>query len=235
MLDLRSIVMGIILMLKKYSIISLTIYEQETEEDYKNGIMALPLIGLAIGFFAFIIISFKYVFDEFFISTIMLLYYCIITKTTNLKDVYKTLNYYIKPSNQTEQVPGIIGIVLICLIYFSLFRIAPVTSIIIMPVVGFSNLIVLSKIIKRNLENTSILIYCEKYHVIAAFGASFLFAAIFNYKLIISLSLTYMLMVVVISILDRRVKNIPSSLEGFIIEISQIIFLIISSIGAHFL
>ena len=228
MFDLRSIVIGIVLMLKKYSCVSLTIYEEANEEDYKNGIMALPLIGLAIGFFAFIISSLRYVYDGFFISAVVFLYYCIITKTVNIKDVYRTLNYYIRPANQTEQISGIIGVILICLMYVSLFRIVPVTSLIIMPAAGFSNLIILSKVIKRNPDNTSILKHCGKYHIIAAFGISFLFTAIFNYKLIISLSLTYMLTGAIISILDKKIKNVPNSIEGFIIEISQILFLSIT-------
>ena len=74
MFDLRSIVIGIILMLKKYSCISLTIYEEGNEEDYINGITALPLLGLAIGFGAFIIASFRYISDDFFISSLILLY-----------------------------------------------------------------------------------------------------------------------------------------------------------------
>lgn len=230
MFDLRSIVIGIVLMLKRYTCISLTIYEETNDEDYINGIMTLPLIGLAIGFFAFIISSFKFIYDGFFISSLVLLYYCIATKTANIKDVYRTLNYYIKPNNQTEQISGIIGVIILCLIYFSLFRIVPVTSLIIMPAAGFSNLIILSKVTKRDLDNTSILKHCGKYHIIASFFISFLFAAIFNYKLIISLSLTYMLTGVIVSFLDKKIKNVPSSIEGFIVEISQIIFLMITYI-----
>lgn len=228
MFDLRSIVIGVVLMLKKYSCVSLTIYEESNEEDYKNGIMALPLIGLAIGFISFIISSFRYVYDGFFISSAVLLYYCVVTKTANIKDVYRTLNYYIKPVNQTEQISGIIGVIIICLMYASLFRIVTVTSLIIMPAAGFSNLIILSKVIKRDLDNTSILKHCGKYHIIAAFGLSFIFAAIFNYKLIISLSLTYMITGVIISVLDKKIKNVPSSIEGFLIEASQILFLSIT-------
>ncbi len=230
MFDLRSIVIGIVLMLKRYTCISLTIYEETNDEDYINGIMTLPLIGLAIGFFAFIISSFKFIYDGFFISSLVLLYYCIATKTANIKYVYRTLNYYIKPNNQTEQISGIIGVIILCLIYFSLFRIVPVTSLIIMPAAGFSNLIILSKVIKRDLDNTLILKHCGKYHIIASFFISFLFAAIFNYKLIISLSLTYMLTGVIVSFLDKKIKNVPSSIEGFIVEISQIIFLMITYI-----
>ena len=228
MFDLRSIVIGVVLMLKKYSCVSLTIYEETNEEDYKNAVMTLPLIGIAIGIFLFIISSFRFIYDGFFISSLMLLYYCIVTKTTNIKDVYRTLNYYIKPNNQTEQISGIIGVLLICLTYFSLFRIVPVTSLVIMPAAGFSNLILSSKVIKRDLDNTSILKHCGKYHIIAAFFITFLFAVIFNYKLIISLSLTYMLMGVIVSIVDKKIKNIPTSIEGFLVEISQIVFLMIT-------
>lgn len=230
MLDLRSVVIGLVLMLKKYSCLSLTIYEEANEEDYKNGIIALPIIGLAIGFVAFIIVSFRYIYDGFFISSAVLLYYCVVTKTSNIKDVYRTLNYYIRPANQTDNISGIIGTVLICLMYLSLFRVVPVTSLIIMPAAGFSNLMILSKVIKRDLENTSILKYCGSYHIIAAFGISFLSAAIINYKLIISLSITFMLSGLIVSILDKRIKNVPSSVEGFIIEVSQIMFLIITYI-----
>lgn len=230
MFDLKSIVIGLVLMIKKYSCLSLTIYEEANEEDYKNGIIALPIIGLAIGLVAFIIVSFRYIYDGFFISSAVLLYYCVVTKTTNIKDVYRTLNYYIRPANQTDNISGIIGTVLICLMYLSLFRVVPVTSLIIMPAAGFSNLMILSKVIKRDLENTSILKYCGNYHIIAAFGISFLSAAILNYKLIISLSLMFMLSGLIVSILDKRIKNVPSSVEGFIIEVSQIMFLIITYI-----
>ncbi|HOT22351.1 MAG TPA: hypothetical protein PLD67_07235, partial [Sedimentibacter sp.] len=75
MFDLKSIVIGLVLMIKKYSCLSLTIYEEANEEDYKNGIIALPIIGLAIGLVAFIIVSFRYIYDGFFISSAVLLYY----------------------------------------------------------------------------------------------------------------------------------------------------------------
>jgi hypothetical protein len=37
-----------------------------------------------------------------------------------------------------------------------------------------------------------------------------------------------MLSGLIVSILDKRIKNVPSSVEGFIIEVSQIMFLIIT-------
>ncbi|HOK49722.1 MAG: hypothetical protein KBI20_08005 [Sedimentibacter sp.] len=230
MFDLRSIVLGLVELLKKYTCINLIVYEEASEEDYKNGILLLPLIGIVLGFVAFIIGSFRYMYDGFFISSVLLLYYCIVTKTANIKDVYRTLNFYIKPSNQTENLSGILGTVMVLLMYFSLFRLVPATSLMIMPAAGFSSLIILSKVITRDKENTLILKYCGKYHIVAAFAIPFLFAALVNYRLIISLSLTFMTLAHGVSLLDKRVKKVPTSIEGFIIEISQVLFLIFTYI-----
>jgi len=228
MFDLKSIVIGFVLMLKKYTCVNITIYAESNDEDYKNGIITLPLIGLAIGFVAFFISSFKFIYDEFLISALIFGYYCIVTKTVNLTDTYRTLNYIIKPKNQSDQISGIIGIIIISLLYFSLIRIVTSTALIIMPVAGYSSLIILSTIIKRNKEGTSIMKCCGKYHSMAAFAISFLLAAIFNYKLVIPLSLTYMISGMIVSYLDKKVKLMPSSIEGFFIEITQIIFLLIT-------
>lgn len=228
MFDVRSIVIGIILMLRKYTCINITIYEESSDEDYKNGIMALPLIGLAIGFTAFLIASLEFIYDGFFVSVLVLGFYCIVTKGVNLTDTYRTLNYIIKPKNQSEQIVGIIGTTIVLLLYFSLFRIVPVTSLIIMPVAGYSSLIILSPVIRRNKDITSIMKHCGKYHNIAAFAVSFLLAAVFIYKLVIPLSLTYMISGFVVSYLDNKIKVLPNSVEGLIVEAAQLIFLTIS-------
>lgn len=228
MFDLRSIVIGIVLMLKKYTCINITIYAETNEEDYENGIFALPLIGLAVGLAAFLISSLEIFYDGFFVSAVILTYYNIITKSINMKDSYKTLNYYIKPKNQSEQLSGLIGIILINLMYFSLFRIVPSTALIVMSVAGYSSPIILSSIIKRNKDNTSVMKYCGKHHIVAAFGISFFIAVIFNYRLVISLSLTYMILGMIVSMLDDKVKLFPSSIEGAFIEIAQVMFLIVT-------
>ena len=228
MFDLRSIVIGMVLMLKKYTCIDIAIYAETTDEDYKNGILVLPLIGFAVGFVAFIISFLKNFYDGFFVSALILTYYVIITKSSNMKDAYRTLNYYIKPKTQSEQLSGLIGITLINLMYFSLFRIVPSTSLIVMSVAGYSSPAILSSVIKRSKDNTSIMKHCGKAHVIVAFSISFLIAALFNYKLVISLSLTYILLGMVVSILDDKVKLLPGSIEGTFIEVTQVLFLIIT-------
>jgi cobalamin synthase len=226
MFDLRSIVIGSILMLRKYTCVDITIYAESNDEDYKNGIYVLPIIGFVIGFVALLMSSLRAFYDGLFVSVIILSFYNIVTKTTNMKEAYRTLNYYIKPINQTEQLPAIIGILLINLVYFSLFPLVPPTALAITFVAGFSSPIILSSVINRKKDNTFIMKYCSKNHVIGAFGLSFLLAAIINYRLVISLSLTYMVLGFIVSILDERIKVLPSSVEGFFIEITQVLFLI---------
>lgn len=228
MADLRSIVIGMVLMLKKYTCINITIYAETNDEDFISGIFAMPLIGFGIGFVALLISSLKLYYDGFFVSILMLIFYVIITKLTTLKDTYRTLNYYIKPGSQTEQLSGLVGITLIILMYFDLFRIVPSSAIVVAFTAGYSNLIILSAVIKRDKDNTSIIKYCNKYHIITAFAISFLVAAIFNYKLVISLSVTYMISALVVSLLDEKIKVLPSSVEGFLIEMTQVLFLIVT-------
>jgi len=228
MTDIRSIVIGVVLMLKKYTCINITIYEDEDEEDYKNGVFVLPLIGFSIGFIALLISSFRFIYDSLFVSTLILAYYCIITGTVNMRDTYKTLNYYIKPGTQSEHLPGYIGITLIILMYISLFRIVPASAVAVAYAAGFSNLIISSALINRDKENTSIMKHCTRYHIIAAFGISFLVAAILNYRLVIPLSITYMLSGAIISTVDEKAETLPSSAEGAIIEATQLLFLIVT-------
>lgn len=225
MFDLRSLILGIILIIKKYTCINIKVFEESNDEDYINGIILLPLLGLVIGFVASFISSFKIFYDGFFISIIVFTYYCIITKNVNLRDTYKTLNYIIKPKSQSEQMSGIIGIIIICLFYFSLIKLVDVTALILMPVAGYSGLIILSTVFKRNKEGTSIIKYCSKYHKITAFSISFILAVVINYKLVVPLALTFMVSGLVVNFMDKKIKLLPNSIEGFIIEITQLIFL----------
>jgi len=228
MFDLRSLLIGIILMLRKFTCIDITIYALPSEDDYKNGIMLLPIIGFAIGFSAFLLDLLKIFYDGFFVCAIILLYFFIITKTVNMRDTYRTLNYIIKPKNGSEQISGIAGIVIIYLFYFALIRLVAPTALIIMPVAGFSGLIILSRVFDRNKEGTSIIKCCGPYHEAAAFIISFMLAAFFNYKLVVPLALTYMISGSAVYFIDKKIKILPNSIEGFIIEMIQIIFLVIT-------
>lgn len=230
MFDFGSIILGFARMVKKFTCINIEISVLSEEEDLRAGVVVLPVLGLAIGFFACFISSFRFFYDSYFISILVLAYYCIMTGTKTLTDTYGTLNYMIKPRNQNEQIGGIIGIVIICMIYTSLFRLVSYKTILMMPVAGFSGLIILSNIFDRDKTNTTIMKYCGRYETIAALAISFTVATAVDYRLVAPLAVTYMILALVINIIDAKMKIIPSSSEGFLVEIVQIAFLTVTYI-----
>lgn len=225
MIDFRSMIIGIILMLRKFTCININIYEESTEDDYKLGIVMLPIIGILMGIGLFVISMFRYIYDSFFISVMSFFCYCIFTKTTNFIDVYKILNHIIKPKNESEQISSVMGVIIICSLYVILLGLVPKTAILIMPIVGYSSLIILSTIFEKNKKDTTIIKYCTNEYRFIAFLVSFFLTIIFNYKLIVPLAFTYMLCGFIVNYIDKKYE-IPSFIEGFIIEIVQILFLI---------
>ncbi len=227
MFEAKNAFIGALLMLKKFTIFNIKFYAETEDSDYIFGVFLLPFLGLLIGTFSLAISIFKFLYEPIFVGILIFIYYCIITKSTNIIDTYKTINTIIRPKNANEQLLGTISIVLLCLLYFTLFSISSIRAILLAPMVGFSNLLILSLLIKRNKENTSILKYCTKNHSILAFVFSFVVTIIISYKLTVALALTYIITGILTNYFDLKIKILPSSVEGFIVEISQILFLIL--------
>ena len=228
MFEAKNALVGALLMLKKFTLFNIKFYAEAEDSDYIFGVFLLPILGLLIGIVSLAFTSFRFLYDPIFIGAMIFIYYCVITKSTNIIDTYKTINTFFKSKNINEQVLYTISLISLCILYFALFSISSIRAILLMPMVGFSNLLILSMIIKRNKENTSILKYCSKYHGILAFVFSFAITIIIGYKLVVSLSLTYIITGIIMNYFDSKIKILPSSIEGFIIEISQVLFLILS-------
>lgn len=227
MFEAKNVFLGIILMLKKYTIFNLTLNDEVTieREDYQAGIILLPILGLIAGIIAFFISMLRLNYDSNFVSILIMIFYCVFTKNTNLIATYTTLNTIIKPKSQSEQISGIIGVVIICLAYYTLFSLVPLRAILVTPMIGFSTVIIISSAVKRDKTGTDIMQYCSNLHICIAFFISFVVTMIISYRLVIAVSVTYIVSAYVLSMIDRKVKNLPVQVEGFIIEISQIIFL----------
>lgn len=228
MFDIKNLVIGALLILKKYTIINIPYEFESCNDDYSFGIFLLPILGLLIGIFSIIISATKILYNPMFSGVLMLIYYCIITKCTNIKETYKTFDVILKFRGYNEQVIRVVGIVLMCILYFVLFTISSIRAIVLMPMIGFSNLLVSSYLIKRNKEFTSVLVYCKKEHALFAFVFSFAIVALVNYKLTISLSATYVLSMLIVNYIDNNIKILPLSFEGTLIEFTQLLFLILS-------
>lgn len=228
MFKAKNAFVGALLVLRKFTLFNIKFYAETEESDYSFAVFLLPLLGLIIGFCSLAISIFKLIYEPMFAGALLLIYYCIITKSYNIKDTYKTINIIINSNEDSSQFYSIISIVALCILYFVLFSVSSIRTILLMPMVGFSNLIIQALIIKRDKTKAPILKYSTRNHSIFAFLFSFIITIIINYRLTISLSLTYIISSFIISYLDSKIKILPSSIEGFTIEISQILFLILS-------
>jgi hypothetical protein len=228
MFEAKNAFIGALLVLRKFTIFNVKFYAETEESDYSFAVFLLPLLGLIIGLGSLAISIFKLLYAPMFIGALLLIYYCIITKSANIKDTYKTINIIINAKDDNKQFYSIISLVTLCILYFALFSVSSIRAIILMPMVGFSNLITQALIIKRDKTCAPILKYSTRNHSIFAFAFSFILTIIINYRLAISLSLTYIIVSFLINYFDSKIKIVPSSVEGFVIEISQILFLILS-------
>ena len=228
MFEVKNVFIGALLILNKFTIFNIKFYSETDDMDYSFGVFLLPILGLLIGFATIIISLLKFLYDPMFIGALLLTFYFVITKSVNITSTYKTIETFIQQKNKNSQLLSIISLMIICIFYFVMFSVLSARAIILMPLVGYSNLLILSYFIKRNKENTQLLKYCTKSHSIFAFLFSFIITIIISYKSTIALSLTYILSAIAMNFIDAKIKKLPSSIEGFIIEITQLLFLLLS-------
>ena len=229
MSEIRSITIGLILMIKKYTCIPINLYVEQTDEDYHNGITLLPALGIAIGMIMFFISILGYIYNRFFISILIVAFYCVITKCNMLKDLSMAVNKIIyNDEDNYNNIGETVSIIIVLMLYFVLFGLVPNTAILLTPIVGFSTLLITGSTIKHNDKN--IISYCNRKERTVAFSIVFAAAVIVNYKLVLSISFTFIIIGFVLNYLNNYIKKVLFKYDGCIIEISQIIFLILTYI-----
>lgn len=229
MFDIKNYVIGALLMLKKYTIFNIKFYANTDDEDYIAGIHTLPLIGIIMGLISLIFSLLSYIYNDLFTGLILVIYFSAITNLSNLKETVHSIKFICKNKNDINIYIQVI-IVIILFTYYTLFTVLPAKIIALMPIVGYSTLIISSNFFKRTKSNTSIIKFCNKAHISIAFIVSFLATLIISYRSAIALSATYCICISITCIADLKIKILPSSVEGMLIEISQILFLFFSYI-----
>lgn len=228
MFDMKGMVVGTFMMLRKYTCINITVYADDGEEELSQGLLLLPVIGAVLGVPALLLSFLSLLYGSMFAGVVILIYYAAITKVSSLTESYKSLNYYIRLRGQSGQVPGITGIVAVCLLYSVLMGQVYRGALLVMFTAGYGGLILTGFLSDRCKDNTSIFRHLNSYHAVSALLVSFLMAAAAGFRLVISLSFTYMIIFCLVRLADRKIKILPDSAEGLIIEMSQLLFLLIT-------
>ena len=103
MFEAKNLFVGALLILKKFTLFNIKFYAETEEADYSFAVFLLPLLGLIIGFCTIPFSIFKFFYEPMLAGALLLIYYCIITKASNIKDTYKTINIIINTNDDNKQ------------------------------------------------------------------------------------------------------------------------------------
>lgn len=228
MFSVKNIFNGLFLMLKKLTIIDVKFYADVENSDYLAGIFTIPIIGILIGMFTIPFSILKLIYNPLFCSILIFTLYCILTKCFSIIESSKTFEFFFAKYVKDFIVVKSIYIFTICTMYIILFSVSNFSTIIITPLIGYCSLIIDILFVKRDKNNTLILKYCNKNHVYFTFLLLYFICILLNIKLCISACIVLVINMILLNIIETKIKIIPLSFEGTIIEISQLLFLIIS-------
>ncbi len=226
MFDIKNIVVGAVLTINKYTIFNINFYAEVDDEDRKLGLFSLPILGLLLGILPLLLSFFKWIYEPVFISWFLLIYYFAITGCHNLIQSYRTAKFVLDKSKDKE-IFSTIFLTSLILLYYTLFNVSSFTSVLLMFIIGYSNVLVMNLFIKRDKSSTYIFKYCNNLHSGFAFVFSFVVTFVFSYKYTVALAATYCISTFCIMLLETKTKKLPASFEGFLIEASQLTFLIL--------
>lgn len=228
MIELKSMVIGLVLMINRFTCFNINLYTEIKDDDYQLGVLFLPVIGIVMGLVMFLISLLGLIYNKYFVSILILAFYFFITKGNTFNDITLTSNKFFLNTYKTDQNSnGIINIIIV-LFYFTLFSIVPISVILITPIIGFSTLLLSGSITFETEYKHSIIKHSETKYRISAFIFSFLTSAIINYKLIIPVSFTFIFCGLFVNYINKNKPYLLENIEGFLIETSQIIFLILT-------
>lgn len=215
-------------MINKFTCFNIKLYAEIKDEDYKLGVLFLPFIGIIMGLTMFLISLLGLIYNKYFVSILILAFYFFITQGNTFNDITITSNKFYSNTFKTEQNPNGIVNVLYVLFYFTLFANVPISAILITPIIGFSTLLLSGSIIFETEYKQSLTKHSETKYRISAFIFSFVASIIINYKLIIPVSFTFIFCGLFVNYINKNKSYLLENIEGFLIETSQIIFLILT-------
>ena len=228
MFEIKNLVIGTLIILKKYTIFNIPFNAEEEKDDLVLGVFTAPILGFLLGLILGIL-SLTKLFSPFILySLIILAGYLVLTKAQSLINANKFISSDIINPSENRELYSQLFTTFSILIYFTLFSISSTKAVILMPMVGFCGLIISSGFTNDTNTTSIILNNTTPVHIMFAFVFSFAITAIIGYKYIISLALTYIALMGLIFVMQKKSKIFSPYKESFLIEASQLLFFIIS-------
>ncbi len=228
---------SIFLILSIFTKIPLKLNSEFDEEDYKLGMIFLPIIGLIIGLGFVLIKLTTFVSSSYIVGLLLTIFYVIITGAIHIRGFGSKLNEFFSSEdteensiNSQDSTGKIIGVLLLLVAYIVLLGENSFSAVFLMPIVGRTSYMLSSYIVNnKNIENSHKLISVSDKSVRnSAFLFAFILSLIFNFMAVIPIFIAFVIIGLFTKMMIDKKENFSTDDHGFMVELSQIIFLIVA-------
>lgn len=235
---------SILLMITFFTRIPLKVQEEFDDKDYKLGIIFLPILGIIVGISLGILKIFALISSTYVVGLILTLFYLWISGGIHLDGLGDTLDGLLSGREKEKQLEimkdsrvgtfGVLGLVFIVAAYIILLGEGSLTSVLLMPVVGKSS-IMLSAYMSDYARGEEGLGYkfvtlSDKNVRNSAFIFAFILGIILNYILLIPMVITFALTGITTKSITRKIGGTTGDTLGFINEFAQVVFLLLANL-----
>jgi len=211
-------------------------------ESIKKSIWFYPVIGLIIGA---ILVGINYILSMFIEhneikSILLLITYVYISGGLHLDGLADVFDGFFSGRNKSKVLEimsdsrlgtfGAIGLIIYFIVLYSTLKYVSYIELFIFPIVGRCSCLIVASISKYAKEKGlgQVIVDSTKFiHFIWALLFSLITAYLLYFKLLLPITITYILIIITSRVIHKRLSGITGDVLGCIIEMSQCIFLII--------
>lgn len=214
-------------------------YIEYTQEKYKKGIKYLPLVGFIIGFILFLFTFLDGFIHRPVLSLIIWIIYIWITGALHIDGFSDTIDGIFSNRDKEKMLEimkdsrigafGVIGIVLLLITNIVLTSYIDLKYIFLVPIVGRTMAIFSASESDYPRESGMGKVFMKNINLKESnFGLAFLAiitSAFFGFKLVLLISITIVVTLYLTRYISKKIGGMTGDTIGFIIEITQTIFL----------
>jgi len=217
---------------------------QFDDQDYQLGILLFPLIGLLIGIGLLILKKATFFVNPYISAIILVFFYVWITGGIHIDGLSDTSDGIFSGQDQTKMLDimkdsrvgsfGALSISLLIVSYVVLFAVNPGGTILVMAIMGKASVLGAASISAYAKDEAGLgaafIKYCTDRERNIGFAFTAVLALIVNYRLIVPVVATFILTGLITKSVIKKIGGMTGDTLGFVHEISQIAFLLISSL-----
>ncbi|WP_202709934.1 adenosylcobinamide-GDP ribazoletransferase [Sporosalibacterium faouarense] len=210
------------------------------DKDLKKGIALFPMIGLIIGTIIWLPSLLKDYIDKPIIILISWLLYLWITGGLHIDGLADTFDGIFSNRSKERMLEimkdsrigtfGVLGIVFIVISNLVISNYIDYTILILVPIVGRFSAILAASISKYARKETGMgttfITSCGLKHVILGLLFTVICATLIDYKIAVITVITYIFVIIQTKYIENKIGGMTGDTVGYIIEISQTIFMV---------